>query len=69
MKCHGSVLAQMYARLHPALPVDESAIAAFGRAVAAHQINHDSFPVIARKDGERLRLYSRPGNDPTDRSR
>src|SRR5262245_60664833 len=25
------------------------------------------FRVIARKDGERVRLYSRPGNDLTDR--
>jgi ATP-dependent DNA ligase len=27
-----------------------------------HEIKHDGFRVIARKDGERVRLYSRPGN-------
>jgi bifunctional non-homologous end joining protein LigD len=32
-----------------------------------HEIKHDGFRVIARKDGERVRLYSRPGNDLTDR--
>src|SRR6516164_6122326 len=28
-----------------------------------HEIKHDGFRIIARKDGERVRLYSRPGND------
>jgi ATP-dependent DNA ligase len=28
---------------------------------------HDCFRVIARKDGDRVRLYSRPGNDLTYR--
>ena len=32
-----------------------------------HEIKHDGFRVIARKSGERVRLYSRPGNDLTDR--
>jgi bifunctional non-homologous end joining protein LigD len=32
-----------------------------------HEIKHDGFRVIARKDGPRVRLYSRPGNDLTDR--
>jgi bifunctional non-homologous end joining protein LigD len=32
-----------------------------------HEIKHDGFRVIARKDGDRVRLYSRPGNDLTDR--
>jgi ATP-dependent DNA ligase len=32
-----------------------------------HEIKHDGFRVVARKDGERVRLYSRPGNDLTDR--
>jgi len=32
-----------------------------------HEIKHDGFRVIARKDGERVRLYSRPGNDLTKR--
>ena len=32
-----------------------------------HEIKFDGFRVIARKDGQRVRLYSRPGNDLTDR--
>ena len=32
-----------------------------------HEIKHDGFRVIARKDRDRVRLYSRPGNDLTDR--
>jgi ATP-dependent DNA ligase len=32
-----------------------------------HEIKHDGFRVIARKNGKRIRLYSRPGNDLTDR--
>jgi len=32
-----------------------------------HEIKHDGFRIIARKDGERVRLYSRPGNDFTHR--
>src|SRR5215813_10610902 len=31
------------------------------------EIKHDGFRVIARKDGDRVRLYSRPGNDITRR--
>jgi ATP-dependent DNA ligase len=30
-----------------------------------HEIKHDGFLVIARKNGERVRLYSRAGNDLT----
>jgi ATP-dependent DNA ligase len=30
-------------------------------------IKHDGFRIIARKDGERVRFYSRPGNDFTHR--
>src|SRR5690349_2936465 len=30
-----------------------------------HEIKHDGIRIIARKDGERVRLYSRPGNDMT----
>jgi bifunctional non-homologous end joining protein LigD len=29
------------------------------------EIKHDGFRIIARKDGDRVRLYSRPGNDMT----
>jgi bifunctional non-homologous end joining protein LigD len=32
-----------------------------------HEIKHDGFRIIARKEGARVRLYSRPGNDLTDR--
>jgi bifunctional non-homologous end joining protein LigD len=32
-----------------------------------HEIKHDGFRVIACKDGDRVRLYSRPGNDLTYR--
>jgi ATP dependent DNA ligase domain len=32
-----------------------------------HEIKHDGFRVIARKDGGKVRLYSRPGNDLTYR--
>ena len=32
-----------------------------------HEIKHDGFRVIARKEGMRVKLYSRPGNDLTDR--
>jgi bifunctional non-homologous end joining protein LigD len=31
------------------------------------EIKHDGFRGIARKDGKRVRLYSRPGNDLTQR--
>ena len=32
-----------------------------------HEIKHDGFRVIARKDSTRVKLYSRPGNDLTER--
>jgi ATP-dependent DNA ligase len=32
-----------------------------------HEIKHDGFRIIARKDGKRVTLYSRPGNDLTYR--
>jgi ATP-dependent DNA ligase len=32
-----------------------------------HEIKHDGFRVIARKEGTRVKLYSRPGNDLTER--
>jgi ATP-dependent DNA ligase len=36
-------------------------------ALWLHEIKHDGFRVIGRKDGDRIKLYSRPGNDLTDR--
>jgi bifunctional non-homologous end joining protein LigD len=32
-----------------------------------HEVKHDGFRVVARKDGERVRLYSRTGTDLTNR--
>jgi bifunctional non-homologous end joining protein LigD len=32
-----------------------------------HEIKHDGFRVIARKEGKQVKLYSRAGNDLTDR--
>jgi hypothetical protein len=34
-------------------------------ALWLHEIKHDGLRIIARKDGQRVRLYSRPGNDLT----
>jgi bifunctional non-homologous end joining protein LigD len=34
-----------------------------------HEVKHDGFRVIARKSGNMVRLYSRPGNDLTGRFR
>jgi bifunctional non-homologous end joining protein LigD len=36
-------------------------------ALWLHEIKHDGFRVVARKDGAKVRLYSRPGNDLTYR--
>ena len=33
-----------------------------------HEIKHDGFRIIAREDDDRVRLYSRSGNDLTHRS-
>ena len=49
----------------PCLP--SNAAAPPSGAVWLHEIKHDGFRVIARKTGERVRLYSRPGNDLTYR--
>ena len=48
------------------MPPHESPAAPSG-AEWLHEIKHDGFRIIARKEGERVRLYSRPGNDLTDR--
>jgi bifunctional non-homologous end joining protein LigD len=49
----------------PCLPIKADAPPSDGLWV--HEIKHDGFRIIARKDGPRVRLYSRPGNDLTDR--
>jgi bifunctional non-homologous end joining protein LigD len=51
----------------PCLPIKADAPPSDGLWV--HEIKHDGFRIIARKDGPRVRLYSRPGNDLTDRFR
>jgi ATP-dependent DNA ligase len=47
----------------PCLPT--KATEAPSGALWVHEIKHDGFRVIARKDGKQVRLYSRPGNDLT----
>jgi len=49
----------------PCLPTDAHTLPSDG--LWLHEIKHDGFGIIARKDGERVRLYSRPGNDFTRR--
>jgi len=49
----------------PCLPTKADVPPSGGQWV--HEIKHDGFRIIARKDGPRVRLYSRPGNDLTDR--
>jgi ATP-dependent DNA ligase len=53
-------------RLHPAVSPHQGRYTARWRCVA-HEIKHDGFRIIARKNGPRVRLYSRPGNDLTGR--
>jgi len=45
----------------PCLPTKTDRLPSGGQWL--HEIKHDGFRVIARKDGARVRLYSRPGND------
>jgi len=49
----------------PCLPTKTDELSSGGSWL--HEIKHDGFRIIARKDGERVRLYSRPGNDFTHR--
>jgi hypothetical protein len=49
----------------PCLPTKTDKLPAGGQWL--HEIKHDGFRIIARKDGDRVRLYSRPGNDLTRR--
>jgi bifunctional non-homologous end joining protein LigD len=51
--------------LAPCLPT--SAACPPSGALWLHEIKHDGFRVVARKDGKRVRLFSRPGNDLTAR--
>src|SRR5215831_14987117 len=49
----------------PCLPTKTDRLPSGGQWL--HEIKHDGFRIIARKDGERVTLYSRPGNDFTRR--
>jgi bifunctional non-homologous end joining protein LigD len=49
----------------PCLPTKTTKLPSGGEWL--HEIKHDGFRIIARKNGERVRLYSRPGNDLTHR--
>jgi bifunctional non-homologous end joining protein LigD len=51
--------------IEPCLPTKADTLPSGGLWI--HEIKHDGFRVIARKNGPRVRLYSRPGNDLTDR--
>src|SRR5262249_46837636 len=54
-------------RFHGAVPSRKDRQVALRRNLWLHEIKHDGFRVIARKDGTRVRLYTRPGNDFTPR--
>ena len=45
----------------PCLPTKADELPSGGLWI--HEIKHDGFRIIGRKDRERVRLYSRPGND------
>jgi bifunctional non-homologous end joining protein LigD len=49
----------------PCLPTKADKLPSGGQWL--HEIKHDGFRIIARKDGPREKLYSRPGNDFTHR--
>ena len=54
-------------RIRRSLPADQGGNAGLGRAVVARDQARRLLRVIGRKDGERVRLYSRLGNDLTQR--
>jgi len=45
----------------PRLPTNAHTLPSGG--LWLHEIKHKHFRIIARKNGARVRLYSRPGND------
>jgi bifunctional non-homologous end joining protein LigD len=51
----------------PCLPIKAETLPSGG--LWLHEIKHDGFRIIARMDGDRVRLYSPPGNDLTRRFR
>jgi len=54
-------------RAHPGLLVANQRRKPEGASPWLHEIKHDGFRIIARKNGAQVRLYSRPGNDLTRR--
>src|SRR6516165_11894647 len=54
-------------RAHPGLLVANQRRKPEGASPWLHEIKHDGFRIIARKNGAQVRLYSRPGNDLTHR--
>ena len=51
--------------IEPCLPTKTDTLPSGGLWI--HEIKHDGFRIIARKNGAQVRLYSRPGNDLTGR--
>ena len=49
----------------PCLPIKANTLPSGGLWI--HEIKHAGFRIVARKNGAQVRLYSRPGNDLTDR--
>jgi ATP-dependent DNA ligase len=54
-------------RVHRAVPPNQKTAQLPSGRQWLHEIKHDGFRVIARKNGSQVRLYSRPGNDFTHR--
>jgi bifunctional non-homologous end joining protein LigD len=51
--------------IEPCLPTKADTLPSGGLWI--HEIKHDGFRIIARKNGAQVKLYSRPGNDLRDR--
>jgi bifunctional non-homologous end joining protein LigD len=51
--------------IEPCLPTKADTLPSGG--LWLHEIKHDGFRIVARKNGAQVKLYSRPGNDLTDR--
>jgi bifunctional non-homologous end joining protein LigD len=51
--------------IEPCLPTKADTLPSGGLWI--HEIKHDGFRIIARKNGAQVKLYSRPGNDLTGR--
>jgi hypothetical protein len=51
--------------IEPCLPTKADRLPSGGLWI--HEIKHDGFRIVARKNGAQVKLYSRPGNDLTGR--